>query len=470
LWKRLFFGAISFFIIFSYFFSIYFPKEERRRPVIDKIVIITETLFFFLSVFTPLIVKDIELQEWGTNIVFGPGGDVRFVIMVLFTFLIVGEIFRKYFKLSRKEKLRTQYFLIGAFIFAILNVVFNMIFPAWGNTYKYHYFGDYSAIFFLAFIAYAIVKRELFGIKVILTQLLVGVIAILLLVNVVGSESLIDYLWKGALFLGFLIFGYLLIRSVIREIERRQRIEEMSEELRAAYQELKKLDIAKSEFISIASHQLRTPLTIIKGYVHMILEGTYGKLPKKAEGSLEKVFDSNERLIKLVNDLLTVSKIEAGKLEVSFEKAKMGELISGLIEEFQLKAKEKHLHLRWEKPKKSLPKVLMDKDKMRQVLLNVLDNAIRYTHKGGVTIKCKVEDKKFRVMVKDTGEGLTKRETSKLFSSFSRGTAGTRFWTEGAGLGLYVARKFVELHKGKLWAESPGKSKGSTFYVELPLK
>ena len=102
--------------------------------------------------------------------------------------------------------------------------------------------------------------------------------------------------------------------------------------------------------------------------------------------------------------------------------------------------------------------------------MNVLDNAIRYTQEGGITVKLKTQNSKLKIIISDTGEGLTKEEISKLFKSFSRGEAGTKFWTEGAGLGLYLARKFVEMHGGKIWAESEGKGKGSTFYIELPMK
>ena len=107
---------------------------------------------------------------------------------------------------------------------------------------------------------------------------------------------------------------------------------------------------------------------------------------------------------------------------------------------------------------------------MRQAIVNIIDNAIRYTAKGGITVKIQEQGNKLQITISDTGEGMTKTELSYLFESFSRGKAGTKLWTEGAGLGLYVTRKFIELNKGKIWAESKGKNKGSTFYIELPTK
>jgi signal transduction histidine kinase len=252
-------------------------------------------------------------------------------------------------------------------------------------------------------------------------------------------------------------------------VKRTLKEQETTERLRQAYEELKRLDIAKSEFISIASHQLRTPLSAIKGYLSMILEGSYGKLPEKVKKPMENVFVSNERLIKLVNDILSVSKIEAGEMEMNWKREDLREIIKEVISELSIKAKEKNLYLNFEEPKE-FPKILLDREKIRQVILNLVDNAIRYTQKGGVTVKLQIANGKLQIVVSDTGEGLTKEEKEKLFERFSRGTAGTKFWTEGAGLGLYIARKFMEMHNGKIWAESEGRGKGSTFYVELPMK
>jgi len=248
-------------------------------------------------------------------------------------------------------------------------------------------------------------------------------------------------------------------------------VERATRELKDAYEELKKLDKAKSEFVSIASHQLRTPLTAIKGYISMILESSYGKIPEKITKPLKNVSLSNERLIKLVNDLLNVSRIEAGKMEMSLEKSSIEEIINSVIEELNNESKNKNIYLKYESSlKTSLPKILIDKEKMRQVIMNVIENGIRYTEKGGITIKIKKIDQNLQIIISDTGAGLTEYELEKMFESFSRGAAGTKLYTEGVGLGLYVARKFTEMHKGRIWAESKGKGKGSTFYIEIPIK
>ena len=483
-WQRLNFGAVSLSVLFSYLFALYFPVKGRRYLALDKAVGFIWILFCFVSIFTNLIIENIEFREWGTDIVFGKLGDIFLIVSAITVLLIVYQLFIKYIKLSKDEKLKVQYFLIGTLFFVLFNITFNVIVPIVLGSSKYYLLGDYSAIFLLGFTAYAIVKQELFGIRVILTQALVGVIAILLLAqSITAIPNWIEFSWKFALFLLFLFFGYLLIQSVIKEIQRRA-------ELQRLYEEVDKLSRAKSEFLSIASHQLRTPLTAIKGYISMILEGSYGKFEEKSRPPLEKVYQSNERLIRLVNDLLNVSRIESGTLMTDFQKTSIEKMITSIIDELKIKADERKLYLNWQVPsprssaevhsKSSghiLPEIMADTDKLRQVIMNIIDNAIKYTEKGGITVRAELKDPsakwpqgKILIEIKDTGEGMEKEEMDNMFGSFTRGRAGAKHWVSGLGLGLYIAKKFTELHGGKIWVESEGEGKGSTFYIELPVK
>jgi signal transduction histidine kinase len=279
----------------------------------------------------------------------------------------------------------------------------------------------------------------------------------------VTAEPFVLKILGGALFVFFVIFGYQLVRSVIKEIELRA-------ELEKAYAELERIDRAKTEFLSMASHQLRTPLGIIKGYLSMMLEGDYGEIPKEAKEKLKNAYVSNDRLVKLVNDLLDITRLEMGRIELKLERASIEEIISGVVEEMKEAAEKKGLYLKFEKPKFPLPEMMLDKEKIRQVILNLVDNGIKYTQKGGVEIKLKIENSKLKIEIADTGVGLSKEEIKNLFEIMARGRAGLQYWMQGVGLGLYTARKFVEMHGGKIWAKSPGKDKGSTFYIELPIK
>lgn len=462
-WSKLAYGAVSIFYIPFYFFFISFLNLEKKFFWLNKIVLFGAIFFFFTSIFTNWIVKEAVFRDHRVDLVFSKGSIGFYGMAIFLSVIVVVALSKKYFELSLSEKLKIQYFLIGAFIWIFMNFLFNMILPIWWKSVRYAEFGNYSAIFLLGFTAYAIVKRELFGIRVVLTEILVGAIAILLFLQVIISKSTFEYIWKSLLLILFLFFGYSLVKSVIREIKYR-------EQLQRAFEKLKELDKAKSEFISIASHQLRTPLTAIKGYISMILEGSYGEISEKIKRPLESVYKSNERLIKLVNDLLNISRIESGKIELKVAPFSIEEIIKSVIEELKIEAEKKKIYLKFEELKKKLPKIKIDGEKIRQVILNVIDNAIRYTDKGGVKVKAYKINDKIRIEVSDTGAGMTKEELSKIFESFSRAGAGTRLYTEGVGLGLYVARRFVEMHNGKIWAESPGKGKGSTFFIELPIK
>lgn len=246
-------------------------------------------------------------------------------------------------------------------------------------------------------------------------------------------------------------------------------VEKATAELKAANEELKKLDQAKSDFISIASHQLRTPLTVIKGYGSMMLEGSFGKIPASIEENVQKIYDSNERLIALVEDLLNISRIESGRLQFNWEVGQLEEMVGSVAEELTPNATKKGLSFKYQAPAKPLPPIKLDKTKLRQVAINLIDNAIKYTDKGGLTVSLSQEAGKLKFCVADTGMGIKEENLPSLFKKFSRGEKTSILHTEGTGLGLYVGKMMVEAHGGRIWAESDGEKKGSKFCFELPI-
>lgn len=461
-------ASVFVFFIFFYFFSIHFLEEEKKFRILRKIVPFVAIIGTILSLFTNLFQEKVEFTEkgMGLDLILTTEGKIIWLGFVIFLTVFIYIRFLKYFvEKKSKERLKIQYFLVGLSLWIVINLISNVFFPLAFNTFKYAYWGNYSIFLLFAFTAYAIVKRELFGIRVVLTTLLVGLISLLIFVDIIFlTQEPLARFFKALLLVMFLYFGYLLIKSVIREIQYREKLEK-------TYQELKKLDKAKSEFLSIASHQLRTPLSAIKGYISMLLGGSYGVLPESSRKSIENVYQSNERLIKLVNDILNVSRLEAGRIEIDFQKISLEEIINSVIDELTHGAQIKNIYLKFKKPSKPLPQITADADKIRHIILNIVDNAIRYTNRGGVIIQAQPKNhNKMIIKVKDTGLGMTRKEIAKLFKSFSRGSAGNRSYTEGSGLGLYIAKGFVEMHHGKISAESDGLGKGSTFTIEIPLK
>lgn len=461
-----------------YFLTIYLLEKEKKYKILTIFVLPSGLLAAFLTGFTNLIVASIRFVGPDLAINYGSAMLPFLGIIIFLLFATLYPLFKEYFKLSPHLKLKLQYFLIGLFLFYLANIVFNIALPLLFDIVRFYWIGDYSTIFLLGFTAYAIVKRELFGIKVILTQVLVAMIAFLLLLDALFFTSDFSFqVIKSIIFFLFLYFGYLLIRSVILEIKNREEMERISSaltvahiKLEAAYKSLEKLDKAKSEFVSMASHQLKTPLSIIKGYISMMLEGSYGSISDKVKEKLANVLQSNERLLKLVNDLLDISRIELGKMEIERELVQIEDLLQSCVDELKVEAEKKKLKLIFEKPKELLPKINIDSLKIRQVILNLIDNAIKYTSEGEIKVKVTRKNSTILISVQDTGEGLTKEEQKSIFEGFVRGRAGINLWVQGTGIGLWLARKYLELHQGKIWSKSFGKGKGSVFFVELPIK
>ena len=176
-------------------------------------------------------------------------------------------------------------------------------------------------------------------------------------------------------------------------------------------------------------------------------------------------------MIKLVNGLLSVTRLERGKIELKVRYFPIDETIKSCIEEAGLKAREKGLYLKYEKPEAGVPLIRGDEEKIRQAIMNILNNAILYTVKGGATVTVSVlYSSNVRIEIRDTGVGIEPSEQGKIFESFSRGERGVEMYTQGAGLGLYVAKSFINMHKGKITVFSEGKDKGTSFYIDIPVK
>lgn len=440
----------------SYYFSLIFPLPLRKFTRKEFFVIILGIMFFLILLPTRFNIEKVWTEEWGVSFRPGPLYYFLFFYLIIYFFFIFLNISKAFRTGNKKEKTQLQYLLMGFSFALLIGIATNLILPLLGYNKLVKIGPPLSVVFFVGFTSYTIVTKQLFGINVILTQIVVGIMAIILFIQTLLSEGPYWRILNLTALLFFLFFSWLLIRYTFLEIKRREEAEKLSQ--------------AKSEFLSIASHQLRTPLTVIKGYLSMLLEGGYGQVEGQIKRVLENVYLANERLIRLVNDFLKASRIETGKIDLNLEKTNLETLIENVVSELEIKAKEKNLYLIFEKPKEPIPEILADKEKIREVLVNLIDNGIRYTKSGGIRVGFEQEKKFIRIFVQDTGEGLEKKDLEKLFESFSRGSAGEKLFVEGAGLGLYIAKKIVELHKGKIWAESEGKGKGSTFYVELPLR
>lgn len=248
-------------------------------------------------------------------------------------------------------------------------------------------------------------------------------------------------------------------------------LQEANLQLHLANEKLKLLDKSKTEFLSIASHQLRTPLTAIKGYLSMVEEGDFGPLENtKVTEVIHKSLENTKRLAVLVNDLLSLARIESGAnnktlnlVEFSFQ-----DLFKEIEEEVILEAQNKKLELTFTSPPKPVI-VTQDKEKISQVIMNLVENAVHYTETGQVKVNLEIQDPHILITIKDSGIGISQANKDKMFTKFYRGDNARKSRPDGSGIGLYVVKTMVKQHGGDIWFESQ-ENQGTTFFVKLPIK
>lgn len=247
-----------------------------------------------------------------------------------------------------------------------------------------------------------------------------------------------------------------------------QKVVERTKELTLANERLMQLDKVKTEFISVAAHQLRTPLSAIKWTLSLLIDENSNNLTSEQKSALLKGYESNERMINLVNEMLVVTRIESGKIQYKFSLIRLEDLIDSVIIDFTWQARLKNISLVFEKPEKEPRYVKADSEKIRAVIQNLIENALNYTTSGkAITISIKQEGNFVKVFVKDNGIGIPTSQQSSIFNKFFRADNAIKTKTDGSGLGLFIAKSIVDIHKGQIGFESE-EGKGSTFYFAIP--
>ena len=256
------------------------------------------------------------------------------------------------------------------------------------------------------------------------------------------------------------------VQKHAKELE--QRVEERTKELNEAVLHLKDLDKLKSIFLASMSHELRTPLNSIIGFTGIMLMGLSGELNNEQKKQLEKVKNSASHLLNLINDILDISKIEAGKVDVYTEKINLRNIIKGVVDTVSPMTKEKNLEINYSLPKNI--ELESDERRLKQVLMNLVSNAVKYTEKGSVNITANVlKGGKVKIKVTDTGIGVSKEEMRKLFQPFQQIDSSLTKEQAGTGLGLYLSKKLITLLGGSIAVKSEHR-KGSEFSFVHPLK
>jgi signal transduction histidine kinase len=239
-------------------------------------------------------------------------------------------------------------------------------------------------------------------------------------------------------------------------------------ELSRANERLREVDTMKTDFVSVATHQMRTPLSGVRWTLSMIIKGDLGDLTPDQRTFLMKAYESNERMIALIDDLLFTDKIESGKLVITDESTHAPDLVENVITELQPIALNRNIKIQFNRPEgKPLP-VRISAPHLRAVFQNLLENAIKYSNPGGVVlIEFEEKDGYLHISVADNGIGIPSDQQDRVFTRFYRAPNAVKMETDGSGLGLYIIKNILTKHHGRIWIETT-ENVGSKFHVELP--
>ncbi len=457
--------------------------EKRDLSWVTKII--GSGLYLLVIILTPTIYN---VQSFDIIYCEGMNGFLLYSIYI-FEFisgigiLLYGLIKTTSKKIKREEKSQIRLLSLGASVFLVVFSLTNM-FGETFNTYSINLVGPIGMVVFLGLLGYMIVKFKTFNIKLIATQAFMFALVAMIGAQLFFIKLIPNFILTGLTLAASVIVGGLLIRSVKREVSQREKIEQLAtnlaksnENLKVANDKLKELDKQKTEFVSIASHQLRSPLTVIKGYTSMLLEGSFGPIENKAREAIDRVYESSFKLVNVIEDFLNITRIELGRMKYEISVFDLGQLVQTIVKDQEAHTKKQGLVIDFQDGTGN-HHISADNGKVTQVISNIIDNSIKYTPASDdARIKIKVENlsdkriaskEKVRLTVADNGVGIDPRMLKKLFEKFARADDVGKTNITGTGLGLYVAKQIVEGLNGKIWAESAGKGKGSTFFVEFP--
>jgi signal transduction histidine kinase len=446
-----------------YRFALVFPTPApitRAHRVATDAIVIAVSIGLLIPGF---IAREIVAQPWGKQVILNPLGWSIFA--AVFLFLFVGGQVRLLMKVPpTKGPERTQLLVIATtvIIVGIFGMVFNLLLPSpFLEDFRYIWAGPLLTFAFAVVMTYAIFRYRLFNARAAVSELLVFALVLVLLIRVLLAGGFGEWWLDASVLAVASVLGALLIGSVNRDIRQRELIEKQKEAIERASAE-------KSEFMSFASHEIRNPVTAIRGYASLMLEGNMGALDPTVRDTIGKMSTLSEDVLNLIAQYLAKSKAELGQIRYEMTAFNLAATAREIAEAMRPQADKKGLTLRVVGGEGVELPVRADLGKTKEVIRNLIDNAVKYTPAGSITVSIEQHGGVARLRVTDTGTGISSEVLPLLFSKFSRAdTKGEN--PGGSGIGLYLAKLFVEAQGGTIRAESLGVGNGSTFTIELPL-
>ncbi len=462
-WDRFIYIGVVFIPIFLYHFGLIYCEVKNQ----DKLLIfgyILAFVFLPLSQLSDNFVSGLYKYPWGVHSVAKFYHHLFLVYFFFYFIIFFTNLAVRYKRVTGVFKIQVKYFLIGE---GILDFIGPMAFlPAYGVPIYPVVF--LSAIPFAGILAYAIIKYKALDVRTIATEVGVSFLNVLTVGQIFFSRNEAEIVLRISFWLSILAVSIFLVRSVRREVERREEIAKLADSLEKANAQLQELDKQKTDFLSIAAHQLRTPISISSGYLELLNDGAYGNVTSETKQIFKNMDESNGRLIKLIDSFLDITRLEQGRTKYDFAEHDLDALVDGVVKEFEVRARRKGLKLVWQAVP-DLPRAFYDEEKIRHVVFNFIDNAIKYSEVGNINVEIYQENAGVAVRVRDNGLGFNKIDEANFFQKFYRGDNVKGTNVNGTGLGLFVCAKFIEAHHGKVWAHSEGLGMGGEFGFWIPL-
>ncbi|MBI2889073.1 MAG: hypothetical protein HYY10_04080 [Candidatus Liptonbacteria bacterium] len=467
LWARL---TVCFATLMSMLFFVLAYTLPARTFTLRRrwsVLMGASTLGVMAVTLSPLVFEGIRMKGGSPELIVGPGIASFAILTSLFTLAAIVALVAKarHAQGVERKQLLTVLWGIVSMVGLLIGTVLVPV-AAFQNDFFVAFIPLYT-LFFLGMTAYAIVQYQLFNLKVIATEAVTTVLWVVLFSRIVTSESTGEMVADVLVFVLAVVFGLFLIQSVRQEVRQREELERLAHELEAANAKLSDLNRFKTQLLSLASHQIKSPLAAIKGFISLLLEGLYGPVSETVKETLGKIKISTDNLVELINSLLDLRKVEEGKMDYRFVRTDFGVLVKNVFEGLAPLTKVKKLQFEYAGPAQPLF-VNADAQKLSQVVQNLIDNAIKYTPSGFVRVIVKSEGDMAVCEVSDSGLGMKPEFIPRMFDEFVRDER-VKKEIKGTGLGLYIARKIVEAHGGTIGASSQGEGNGSRFFVRLKL-
>jgi signal transduction histidine kinase len=454
-------GNLSFFAVIWILILVNLVLLNISGKITKKLIIqtIRPGAIFSLILFIPnLLVKQIDTTQGFIKIVeIGPFYYVYAIAIIGYLGLFAYNAYQAVKNTIDMKRMQVLYIIGGFIITSIFGLIFSLILPSIG-IFQFNTLGPIFMLFAIAGSAYAATKHYIYGSQVILSELWVFLLIVTSLIWLIINLSTFNIIF----FLILMVISLLFIRTTISEAVKKKQLENDRDALQ-------KLDKLKDNFQQMTEHELNTPIGIIEGKLSMILNENFGGFSEKQKEYLKPVFADARRLAKLSRELADVSDIDQGEVRLFRENLDITDLIVDVVSFNRESAKAKGLKIEINAPQ-NLPKVSIDHDKIKRVLTNLIENAVKFTSTGIIKVVVSQEKNQLVVSVSDTGIGIKKEDQEKIFSKFYQADrfSETPLEQQGTGLSMYVAKNLIEYHGGKITVDStPGI--GSTFSFNLLL-